>query len=205
MFLIDGSDGTSRSFPELKSFMQRMVENMNIGPDKVRVALAQYSNTVNLEFPLNEYSDKTDVIRAIQRVSAMGGVPVNTGAALNYLIRNILTSQAGSRMQDDVPQFIILLTAEKSGDDVRRPALDLKTRGAVPFGIGFGNADITELRTISFVPDFAVLVSGVSELNTVQQLISERVTRLNRAELEALTPELPSPLPSPGEENILNY
>nr|XP_020658029.1 collagen alpha-3(VI) chain isoform X5 [Pogona vitticeps] len=199
VFLVDGSDGTRRSFPELKSFLQRMIENLDVGPDKVRVALAQYSNTVNLEFPLNEYSDKTDVIRAIQKVSAMGGLPVNTGAALNYLLRNVLTSQAGSRMEYGVPQFIILLTAEKSRDDVRRPAIDLKTRGAVPFGIGFGNADITELRTISFVPDFAVLVSGVSELSTVQQLISERVTRLSKAELEALAPGLPDPLPSPGD------
>ncbi|XP_042308649.1 collagen alpha-3(VI) chain isoform X2 [Sceloporus undulatus] len=199
VFLIDGSDGTRSSFPQLRDFVQRVVEGLAVGPDKVRIAVVQYSNTVKTEFLLNEYSDKADVIRAIQIVSAMGGSPVNTGAALNYLVNNIFTRQAGSRVLEGVPQFVILLTAEKSRDDVRRPALDLKTRGAVPLGIGFGNADIAELQAISFVPEFAVVVSGVSELGNIQQLISERVTRLTKAEIEALTPDLTFPLPSPGD------
>ncbi|XP_061463636.1 collagen alpha-3(VI) chain isoform X10 [Rhineura floridana] len=199
VFLIDGSDGIRSSFPELKSFVQGVVDSLDVGPDRVRVAVAQYSNTVKLEFLLNRYSDKTDVTRAIQRLSAVGGSSLNTGAALNYLISNVFTSQAGSRVSEGVPQFLILLTAEKSSDDVRRPAMDLKTKGAVPFGIGIRNADITELQTISFVPEFAVLVPGVTQLSTLQQLISERVSRLTRAEIEALAPELIFPLPSPGE------
>ncbi|KAF7243746.1 Collagen alpha-3(VI) chain [Varanus komodoensis] len=191
VFLIDGSDGIRRSFPELKSFILRMIDNLDIGPDKVRVALAQHSNTIKPEFLLNEYLDKADIIQAIQRVSAMGGSPVNTGAAINYLISHVFTQQAGSRVSEGVPQFLILVTAEKSTDDIRRPAMDLKTKGAVPFGIGIGNADITELRAISYVPEFALLVSGVSELNTVQELIADRVTRLTRAEIDALRPSSP--------------
>uniref|UniRef100_A0A803TNF4 Collagen alpha-3(VI) chain n=1 Tax=Anolis carolinensis TaxID=28377 RepID=A0A803TNF4_ANOCA len=197
VFLIDGSDATRSSFPELKSFVQRVVDSLDVGPGKVRVAVVQYSNDANTEFNLNEYSDKASVITAVQRMTAMGGYAVNTGAALNYLISNVFTREAGSRVQEGVPQFVILLTAERSRDDVRRPALELKTRGAVPLGIGFGNADITQLQTISFVPEFAVFVSGVSELGRIQQLIAERVTRLTKAEIEALTPEITVPLPRP--------
>nr|XP_008112839.1 PREDICTED: collagen alpha-3(VI) chain isoform X3 [Anolis carolinensis] len=199
VFLIDGSDATRSSFPELKSFVQRVVDSLDVGPGKVRVAVVQYSNDANTEFNLNEYSDKASVITAVQRMTAMGGYAVNTGAALNYLISNVFTREAGSRVQEGVPQFVILLTAERSRDDVRRPALELKTRGAVPLGIGFGNADITQLQTISFVPEFAVFVSGVSELGRIQQLIAERVTRLTKAEIEALTPEITVPLPRPGD------
>ncbi|XP_062972130.1 collagen alpha-3(VI) chain isoform X1 [Elgaria multicarinata webbii] len=195
VFLIDGSAGTRRIFPELKSFLLTVIDELDVGPDKVRVAVAQHSNTVKLEFLLNEYSDKTDVIRAIQRLSAMGGSPLNTGAAINYLISNVFTQQAGSRVSEGVPQFLILVTAEKSTDDVRRPAIELKTRGAVPFGIGIGNADITELQTISYVPEFAVLVSGISELSTVQEFIARRVTQLTKAKIEAL-------VPSPGPEDV---
>nr|XP_060639483.1 collagen alpha-3(VI) chain isoform X8 [Anolis sagrei ordinatus] len=199
VFLIDGSDTTRSSFPELKSFVQRVVDNLDVGPGKVRVAVVQYSNDVNIEFNLKEYPDKASVIKAVQRITPMGGYAVNTGAALQYLISEVFTREAGSRLQEGVPQFVILLTAERSRDDVRRPALELKTRGAVPLAIGFGNADITQLQTISFVPEFAVFVSGVSELGRIQQLIGERVTQLTKAEIEALTPEITVPLPRPGD------
>ncbi|XP_053139073.1 collagen alpha-3(VI) chain isoform X2 [Hemicordylus capensis] len=199
VFLIDGSDGIRTSFPALKDFLRRVVDSLDVGPDKVQVAVAQYSSNVRPEFLLNRYSDKSEVIRAIQGLTAMGGTPLNTGAALDYLLRNVFTSQGGSRVLEGVPQFLILLTADKSEDDIRRPALALKASGTVPFGIGIRKADIAELQTISFVPEFAIHVPDTSQLIRMQQLISERVTQLTRKEIEALAPDLTPPLPVPGD------
>ncbi|NWQ86403.1 CO6A3 protein, partial [Burhinus bistriatus] len=190
VFLIDGSDGVRRGFPLLKTFVQRVVESLDIGRDKVRVAIAQYSNVIQPEFLLDTHEDKADLISAIQELKVMGGSPLNTGAALDYLIKNVFTVSSGSRIAEGVPQFLILLTADRSQDDVRRPSVVLKTSGTVPFGIGIGNADLTELQTISFLPDFAISVPDFSQLDTVQQVVSNRVIRLTKKEIESLAPDL---------------
>nr|XP_028558924.1 collagen alpha-3(VI) chain isoform X16 [Podarcis muralis] len=194
VFLIDGSDGMRSIFPEVKSFVQGLVDNLDIGPDKVQVAVAQYSSRVQPEFLLNRYQDKAEVIRAIQRLSAMRGPAPYTGAALNYLRSNVFTSQAGSRLSEGVPQILFLLTAEKSSDDVTRPALDLKTSGAVPFGIGIGNADATEMQTISFVPQFVYLVPGVAQLGSLKSTLSQTVAELTGPKITSLATALPSPV-----------
>ncbi|KAM6071159.1 collagen alpha-3(VI) chain isoform 2-T2 [Chlamydotis macqueenii] len=198
VFLIDGSDGVRRGFPLLKTFVQRVVESLDIGRDKVRVAVAQYSNVIQPEFLLDTYEDKADLISAIQELKVMGGSPLNTGAALDYLIKNVFTVSSGSRIAEGVPQFLILLTADRSQDDVRRPSVVLKTSGTVPFGIGIGNADLTELQTISFLPDFAISVPDFTQLDTVQQVVSNRVIRLTKKEIESLAPDLIFTSPSPG-------
>ncbi|XP_074883965.1 collagen alpha-3(VI) chain isoform X6 [Buteo buteo] len=198
VFLIDGSDGVRRGFPLLKTFVQRVVESLDIGRDKVRVAVAQYSNVIQPEFLLDTHEDKADLISAIQELKVMGGSPLNTGAALDYLIRNVFTVSSGSRIAEGVPQFLILLTADRSQDDVRRPSVVLKTSGTVPFGIGIGNADLTELQMISFLPDFAISVPDFSQLDTVQQVVSNRVIRLTKKEIESLAPDLVFTSPSPA-------
>ncbi|OXB71916.1 UNVERIFIED_CONTAM: hypothetical protein H355_004589 [Colinus virginianus] len=197
VFLIDGSDGVRRGFPLLKTFVERVVDSLDIGRDKVRVAIVQYSNVIQPEFLLDSYEDKADLISAIQALTIMGGSPLNTGAALDYLIKNVFTVSSGSRIAEGVPQFLILLTADRSQDDVRRPSVVLKTSGTVPFGIGIGNADLTELQTISFLPDFAISVPDFSQLDSVQQAVSNRVIRLTKKEIESLAPDLVFTSPSP--------
>ncbi|XP_029394291.1 collagen alpha-3(VI) chain isoform X2 [Mus pahari] len=195
VFLIDGSEGVRSGFPLLKDFVQRVVESLDVGPDRVRVALVQYSDRTRPEFYLNSHMDQQGVISAIRRLTLLGGPTPNTGAALDFVLRNILTSSTGSRIAEGVPQLLIVLTAEPSGDDVRGPSVVLKQGGAVPIGIGIGNADISEMQTISFIPDFAVAIPTFRELGTIQQVISERVIQLNREELSTLKPIL---TPSPG-------
>ncbi|XP_032655947.1 collagen alpha-3(VI) chain isoform X6 [Chelonoidis abingdonii] len=205
VFLIDGSDSARNGFPALRSFVQTVVESLDVSPDRVRVAVLQYSNVVQPEFLLNHYSDKADVISAIQGLSSMGGAPLNTGAALDYVIKNVFTSPTGSRILEGVPQLLILLTSGKSRDDVRRPSVTMKTGGMVPLGIGIGNADITELQTISYVPDFAVAIPDFNQLDTVQQVISERVTQITREQIQQLVPvlELPSPAPVSSKKDVV--
>ncbi|XP_012867288.1 PREDICTED: collagen alpha-3(VI) chain [Dipodomys ordii] len=188
VFLIDGSEGVRSGFSLLKDFMQRVVESLDVGPDRVRVAVVQYSDRTRPEFYLNSHMDQQGVINAIRRLTLLGGPTPNTGAALDFVLRHILTSSTGSRMAEGVPQLLIVLTAERSGDDVRGPSVVLKKGGAVPIGIGIGNADITEMQMISYIPDFAVAIPTFRELGTVQQVISERVTQLSREELKLLQP-----------------
>ncbi|XP_042851724.1 collagen alpha-3(VI) chain isoform X4 [Panthera tigris] len=200
VFLIDGSEGVRSGFPLLKEFVQRVVETLDVGPDRVRVAVIQYSDRTRPEFYLNSYMDQQSVVSAVRKLALLGGPAPNTGAALDFVLRNILISSAGSRIAEGVPQLLIVLTADRSGDDVRGPSVVLKRGGAVPIGIGIGNADITEMQTISFIPDFAVAIPTFRQLGTVQQVISDRVIQLSREELSRLQPVLLPPT-SPGVGN----
>uniref|UniRef100_A0A8C5XFU6 VWFA domain-containing protein n=1 Tax=Microcebus murinus TaxID=30608 RepID=A0A8C5XFU6_MICMU len=197
VFLIDGSDGVSSGFPLLKEFVQRVVESLDVGPDRVRVAVVQYSDRTRPEFYLNSYMDQQGVVSAVRRMDLLGGPTPNTGAALDFVLRNILVGSAGSRMAEGVPQLLLVLTADRSADDVRGPSGAVKRGGAVPIGIGIGNADIAEMQTISYVPDFAVAIPTFRQLGTVQQVVSERVARLSREELSRMQPVFPAPT-SPG-------
>lgn len=183
MFLIDGSDAAISGFSSLRTFVQRVVEYLNVGQDKVRIAVVQYSNSARPVFLLNAYSDKQEVIRAIQSMSPIGGSQLNTGAALDYVTRNVFTQSAGSRAEEGVPQFLLLLTTGKSRDDVRRSATSLKAAGVVPYAIGAGSADQTELRYISFTPDFAMYFSDVYQLENAYQTFSQRISTITTTEL----------------------
>ncbi|XP_043820468.1 collagen alpha-3(VI) chain [Dromiciops gliroides] len=193
VFLIDGSEGVRSGFSLLKEFVQRVVESLDVGPDRVRVALVQYSERARPEFYLNSYSDQQAVLNAIRRLTLLGGSSLNTGSALNFVLRNILVESAGSRISEGVPQFLIVLSADRSRDDIRGPSVVLKRSGAVPFGIRIGHDDDTEMQTISYIPDFAVVIPTFQHLGSVQQVISEKVTLLTREELGKITPVLTLP------------
>ncbi|XP_007114155.2 collagen alpha-3(VI) chain isoform X4 [Physeter macrocephalus] len=197
VFLIDGSEGVRNGFPLLKEFVQRVVESLDVGADRVRVAVVQYSDRTRPEFYLNSYMDQQSIVGAIRGLTLLGGPTPNTGAALDFVLRNILIGSAGSRIAEGVPQLLIVLTADRSGDDVRGPSVVLKRGGAVPIGVGIGNADITEMQTISLIPDFAVVIPTFRQLGTVQQVISERVTQLSREELSRLRASVVPPT-TPG-------
>ncbi|XP_044801273.2 collagen alpha-3(VI) chain isoform X2 [Bubalus bubalis] len=204
VFLIDGSEGVGSGFPLLKEFVQRVVGSLDVGPDRVRVAVVQYSDRTRPEFYLNSYMDQQSVLGAIRGLTLLGGPAPNTGAALEFVLRNILVGSAGSRIAEGVPQLLIVLTADRSGDDVRGPSVVLRRGGAVPIGIGIGNADITEMQTISFIPDFAVVVPTFRQLGTIQQVISDRVTQLSREELSRLQASV-TPLTTPvsGKRDVV--
>ncbi|XP_018415447.1 PREDICTED: collagen alpha-3(VI) chain [Nanorana parkeri] len=194
VFLIDGSNEGRSSFPSLRSFIQRVVEGLDVDQDKIRIGVVQYSDTTRPNFQLNTHPDRQGVLNAVQSLTPMGGSTLNTGAALDYVTTNVFTSSAGSRASEGVPQFLILLTTGRSRDNVQRPASNLKNSGVVPFAIGVRNADTTELQTISFKPDFAIPVSDISQLGNVYQIITTRVSELKTDDIEILkrTPSFPT-------------
>ncbi|XP_041119895.1 collagen alpha-3(VI) chain-like isoform X2 [Polyodon spathula] len=180
VFLLDGSDDTRNGFPAIRDFVRRVVENMDVEENKDRVAVVQYSNDAAATFYLNTYSTKEDVLNTIRGLRHKGGRPLNTGAALQFVMDNVFTASSGSRRLEGVPQVLILLTGGRSRDDVGASATALKGLGVVPFGIGTRNADTRELQTISYDPAFALSVSDFSDLPNIQQQLLSSITRVTR-------------------------
>lgn len=184
-FLIDGSDDVRGDFSYIRDFISKVIAPLDIGPDRVRVAVVQHSERPTPNFYLNTYQTKDEVLRAVNGLTLAGGRSLNTGAALTFMKNNILTPAYGSRAAQKVPQFLIVLTGGRSRDSVRESAVALKTEGVVPFGVGVKNADPKQIEAISHNPTFAFNVKEFSQLNTVPQRIQNYVS-LPKAELEVV-------------------
>ncbi|XP_067300916.1 collagen alpha-3(VI) chain-like [Pseudorasbora parva] len=169
VFLLDGSDGTRSSFPAMRSFVERMVERLNVSENRDRVSVIQYSRDPEAHFYLNTYSIKEDVLDTLRGLRHKGGRPLNTGAALQYVRDNVFTASSGSRLAEGVPQLLILLSGGKSFDNVDTPASSLKELGVLVFAIGSRSSDSRELQKISHEPSYALSVGDFADLPSVQQ------------------------------------
>uniref|UniRef100_A0A3Q3F4I0 VWFA domain-containing protein n=1 Tax=Labrus bergylta TaxID=56723 RepID=A0A3Q3F4I0_9LABR len=191
VFLLDGSDGTRTGFPAVKDFVQRVVETLSVDDNKDRVSVVQYSKEPAAQFYLNTYTTKGDILDTVRGLRHKGGRPLNTGAALQYLRDNVFTASAGSRLQEGVPQVLVLISGGRSFDSVDAPASALKELGVLTFAIGTRSADSKELQKISHDPSYALTVSEFTDLPNVQQQLQSSV----EAVVIEVSPESP---PVPG-------
>lgn len=166
-------------FPSIREMIRRVVEKLDVGLDKVRVSVVQYSDDPSLEFLLNEHSTKDEVRQAVTNLRSKGGNRLNTGRALEWVSRNIYQRSAGSRLEDGVPQFLILVTGGKSTDDVSTAADQLKRNRVAPLAIGSRNADPDELRQISLKPDLVYTVDSFRQLPGVESQLIDSVKTIS--------------------------
>ncbi|XP_041699329.2 collagen alpha-3(VI) chain-like [Coregonus clupeaformis] len=168
VFLVDGSDGARNGFPAMRDFVQRVVGKLNVGGDKDRVSVVQYGRDQEVNFYLNTYTTKEDILDTVRSLRHRGGRPLNTGAALQYVRDNVFTASSGSRSQEGVPQMLILLSGGRSSDNVDIPASALKKSGVLIFGIGTRNSS-REVQRIATDPSFSQSVSEFTDLPSIQE------------------------------------
>ncbi|XP_074540330.1 collagen alpha-6(VI) chain-like [Halichoeres trimaculatus] len=152
VFLVDGSSSIGAySFQVVRNFLRNIIKELDIGPDKVQVGLAQYSDETFPEFRLNEHTDKNSLLAAVGRIPyRMGGT--QTGKAMEFLLTQYFTPEAGSRRKQQVPQIAVVVTDGASLDSVVSPARQLRLHGVIVFAVGVGDANVEELQSIANWP-----------------------------------------------------
>ncbi|KAL0964069.1 hypothetical protein UPYG_G00317950 [Umbra pygmaea] len=161
----------------------RVVEKLDVGLDRDRISVVQYSDDASVEFLLNEHSTKEEVRQAARKLRSKGGNSLNTGLALEWVSKNIYQRSAGSRIEEGVPQFLILVTGGKSNDDVSGPANQLKTNMVAPLAIGSKNADPNELRQISLKPELTYSITNFGQLPTMEHQLINSVKTITLADI----------------------
>ncbi|KAM3928301.1 collagen alpha-1(XIV) chain isoform 2-T2 [Leptodactylus fuscus] len=175
VILVDGSWSIGRlNFRLVRLFIENLVSAFNVGSDKTRIGLAQYSGDPRIEWNLNTYDTKEAVIDAVRNLPYKGGNTL-TGLALTYILENSFKPEAGARQ--DLPKIGILITDGKSQDDVIPPAKSLKDAGIELFAIGVKNADANELREIASEPhsDHVYNVADFNIMNSIVESLTKTV------------------------------
>ncbi|XP_073340800.1 collagen alpha-6(VI) chain-like [Pagrus major] len=169
VFLVDGSSSIGQSnFQEVRNFLRRIIEALDIGSNRVRIGLAQYSDEPYQEFLLKDHTDKSSLLTAVEEVPYRMGRTA-TGKAMDFLLKRYFTEEAGSRVGKRVPQIAVVITDGESDDDVKGPALTLRKHGVIVFGIGVGQAKMEELQSIANQPSDHFL-STIESYQALQRL-----------------------------------
>ncbi|TKS75342.1 Collagen alpha-1(XII) chain [Collichthys lucidus] len=149
-FLVDGSWSVGRpNFKYIQKFISATAGAFQVGEDKTRVAVVQYSNDAKAEFNLNTHMTRPALLRAIGSLEYKGGDTM-TGDALNFVLQNTFTEAAGSR--SSFPKVLVIITDGKSEDSVESYARQLRDRGVEIFVLGIQQADEAEMKLMASTP-----------------------------------------------------
>ncbi|XP_061647477.1 collagen alpha-3(VI) chain-like isoform X1 [Phyllopteryx taeniolatus] len=203
IFVVDGSDGVGRDFPIIQEFIRRVVENLNVGENQIRIGVVQFGDYAQADMYLNTYSTKEDVLNSVRGLRQRGGRQRNLGQALQFVSEDVLTAARGSRKQEGVPQFLVVVSSGSPTDDINRPATTLKRSRVIPLSIGTRDVNPKDLQIVSFIPNFAYTVDDVPSLDTVQENIINTLTELSDDDIARMIPQFPvfeEIVPSTGGE-----
>ncbi|XP_032832302.2 collagen alpha-3(VI) chain-like [Petromyzon marinus] len=181
--LVDGSSSVGPgNFHLVLKFLAKLVDKLDIGKDKVRVGMVQYSGDmrspkIKKEFDMGQYADKEKLKAAILGTKYMRGFTF-TGAALRHTLQ-LFKSQG----RPGVGKILVLVTDGEANDKVKDPSDEVKSSGIVLFSVGVGKADRKELALMASPPvdkhmfhatDFAGLDSIITALtSTVCTVVQE--------------------------------
>jgi len=177
VFLVDGSNYVgSSNLPYVRDFMINVVNQLDVRPDRVQIGLLQFADRPRIEFYLNSYRNRQDVVNKISQLMLVGGSVLNTGAAMNYALANMFQSSAGSRRKEGVQQVLVLITGGPAQDQLKSVADKLALAGVLTFAVSSGQADEDLLRTVAFVPELAYHQISFSDVPALAEVIMQKLT-----------------------------
>lgn len=178
VFLVDGSNYVgSTNLPYVRDFIINVVNQLDIRPDRVRIGLLQFAERPQIEFYLNTFNNKKDVVDRVSQLRLTGGSVLNTGAAMNFALANMFQSSRGSRRREGIQQVLVLITGGPAQDEVKTVADKLALGGVLTFTVSSGQADSTLLRTVAFVPDLAYHHASFANLPAMaEQIMGKLIT-----------------------------
>ncbi|XP_062848369.1 collagen alpha-6(VI) chain [Trichomycterus rosablanca] len=172
IFLMDGSDTiSSDNFKKIKEFMNSMVFKSRMCNESVQFGVIQYSSHPQIEFPLNKFKQRSEIVEAIDNIQQLQE-EISTGLALQYAI-NYFDSSEGARL--GAKKVLIVITNGMSNDDVAQPSKALRDKGITIYSVGIGEVDSTQLREISGSQDNTFLSINYDELQFLQKKLSLKV------------------------------
>ncbi|XP_067940078.1 collagen alpha-6(VI) chain-like [Watersipora subatra] len=167
-FLVDASGSVdTNEWNQGLTFAKNIANGYDIGTNKVRVGLVEFSSQATVQFDFNKFNKKADVLNAITNAKKSNG-GTDTSNGLN-LVKNTLF-QAKSGMRPKVPHILMVITdgQSNSATATENSAKQLHAAGVTVFAIGVKGANVAELNKIASAPNLVFSYNDYSKLSTVQ-------------------------------------
>lgn len=176
VFVVDRSgsieDQESGNFQRAKDFIIEIVKSFNIAKDATRVALVLYHSE-----PVVVFKFKYKVNDIENRIEKMDhpGQGTNTGKALDKVRNDVFKDLKKDR--EDLPKVVVVMTNNRSQDNVSVPAQQLRDDGATIISLGLGCCyNESELNEMATDPDEKhVLEASFSELDKFKDAMKEQI------------------------------
>ncbi|KAM4770891.1 vitrin [Rhinophrynus dorsalis] len=148
VFVIDGSSSVGTgNFRTVLQFIANISSEFEISDTDTRIGAVQYTYEQRLEFGLDRYGTKQDVVNAIMGINYWSG-GTSTGAAITYASEQLFTKSKPNKRK-----IMIVITDGRSYDDVRVPATAAHRNGVIAYAVGIAWAAQDELESIATDPD----------------------------------------------------
>ncbi|XP_050408316.1 collagen alpha-1(XII) chain isoform X5 [Patella vulgata] len=192
VFLLDASNSIwGPDFKKQLEFVQNIVSMFNIGENYTQVGMATFNRHTDLQFHLNTYHKKEDLIEAIGLVEETYGDATNTADAVRFMRREMFSPRHGSRK--GVPRVGVIITDGQSSNILRTvfQASRAKRQHINLFAIGVGDlVNARELRGIASKPsmEYMFQVLGYGALGSVRNILAVRTCAVSGKPKKLTTP-----------------
>uniref|UniRef100_A0A8C6CNN4 Matrilin-3 n=1 Tax=Moschus moschiferus TaxID=68415 RepID=A0A8C6CNN4_MOSMO len=153
VFIIDSSRSVRPlEFTKVKTFVSKIIDNLDIGPADTRVAVVNYASTVKIEFHLQTHSDKQSLKRAVARITPLS-TGTMSGLAIQTAMDEAFTAEAGARgPSSNIPKVAIIVTDGRPQDQVNEVAARARASGVELYAVGVDRADMESLKMMASEP-----------------------------------------------------
>ncbi|XP_060706238.1 collagen alpha-6(VI) chain [Hemiscyllium ocellatum] len=176
-FLVDESSSVGEAnFELIRNFLHNFIKVLDIGSEKVRVGLVQYSNTPTAYVHFKTHQDKGEILRHIANTPYRGG-SANMGAAVSFLKDNYFQPRASGRETRGIPQIAIVITTGNSNDDVKSSAAALRRLGVTVYALGTKSTSFNQLAEIASYPPevFVSHLENFENLTSIQKILQKKI------------------------------
>lgn len=182
VFIIDSSSSIfPNEYVRQLEFLENIAGALDVGPflNQSRIGVISFSDEPRLEFTLNQYTEKSELIDAIRRINYLSG-GTNTAAAIQLALKTMFNKESGAR--EEAKNVIIVFTDGESFSESETKVSAQKARemGIFVLAIGVGvNVNVKELNLITGNPDHVYQVLKFEDLRDITEtLINKTCTGL---------------------------
>ncbi|XP_042588220.1 integrin alpha-2 [Cyprinus carpio] len=180
--VLDGSNSIY-PWPDVRNFLIKLLENLDIGPDKTRVSIIQYSEDLSFLYPFSSDQNKDKVLSAASGIEQKTGEETNTFEALISNRQTAFLPENGGR--PGATKVLVVVTDGESTDGHKGQEVieRCKRDGIVRFGIAIlkPSADIQkfikEIELIASTPteNYMFNVSSEQALINIAGTLGDRI------------------------------
>ncbi|ELK16748.1 Collagen alpha-6(VI) chain [Pteropus alecto] len=173
VFLVDGSDHLGiKSFPLVKTFINKMINSLPIEANKYRVALAQYSDKLHSEFQLSTFKSRNPMLNHLKKNFTFLGGSLRVGNALREAHRTYFSGPANGRDKKLFPPILVVLASAESEDDVEEASRALREDGVRIVSVGLQQAAEENLKAMA-TAQFHYKLRTVRDLSAFSQNMTQ--------------------------------